>query len=181
MQPAPHNSFDAEVAFLDEQLAGSLDVGNRQAQVVGSPFDGLQWHVYVASSARDVPARPTFNVEVCMTELGDAAAQQFFRTDSFVSAAQTTCDTGIVHLKPGALVDDYVFEPCGYSMNGIAKTGLITIHVTPEKSCSYASVEVCRCASVFVYVCQCMSVSFHVWSACVCWASLSGMWMLQQV
>jgi hypothetical protein len=27
-------------------------------------------------------------------------------------------------------------------MNGIAKTGLITIHVTPEKSCSYASVEV---------------------------------------
>jgi hypothetical protein len=113
-QLAPHTSFDAEVEFLDKQLEGFLDVGSRQACVIGSPCNGLQWHVYVASSRRDTPARPTYNVEVCMTELGAAAAQQFFRTDKFVSAAQTTADTGIVHLKPGALIDDYVFEPCGY-------------------------------------------------------------------
>uniref|UniRef100_A0A7S3RAB7 adenosylmethionine decarboxylase n=1 Tax=Dunaliella tertiolecta TaxID=3047 RepID=A0A7S3RAB7_DUNTE len=141
-QPAPHTGFDAEVEFLDKHLAGHLDVASRQARVIGSPYEGLQWHVYVATSPRDVPLRPTFNVEVCMTELGEEAAQQFFRTEKFVSAADTTRDTGIVHLKPGALIDDYVFEPCGYSMNGISKTGFITIHVTPEKTCSYASVEV---------------------------------------
>lgn len=43
---------------------------------------------------------------------------------------------------PQATIDDYVFEPCGYSMNGIADGGLITIHVTPEPGFSYASVEV---------------------------------------
>ena len=141
-QPAPHSSFDAEVSFLDHHLAPYLDVPHRDARVLGSPFEGLQWHVYVASSPHDAPARPTFNVEVCMTELGADAAQQFYRTDSFVSAAHTTQETGIANLKPGAIIDDYVFEPCGYSMNGIAGSGLITIHVTPEKSCSYASVEV---------------------------------------
>jgi len=142
LQLTPHTGFDAEVEFLDKELAGHLDVPSRLARIIGSPFDGLQWHVYVASSAHDAPARPTFNVEVCMTELGDVAAQQFFRTDKFESAAATTRDTGIVHLKPGVVIDDYVFEPCGYSMNGISNTGFITIHVTPEKTCSYASVEV---------------------------------------
>lgn len=30
----------------------------------------------------------------------------------------------------GADIDDYVFDPCGYSMNGILKGGFITIHIT---------------------------------------------------
>lgn len=50
--------------------------------------------------------------------------------------------SGILALKPHADIDDYVFEPCGYSMNGIEGTGLITIHITPEKGFSYASVEI---------------------------------------
>ncbi len=41
------------------------------------------------------------------------------RTEKFVSAEQTTKDSGILHIKPKAIIDDYVFEPCGYSMNGI--------------------------------------------------------------
>lgn len=63
------------------------------------------------------------------------------RTESFVSAAQTTLDSGIMLLKPKADIDDYVFEPCGYSMNGIEGTGLITVHITPEPGHSYASIE----------------------------------------
>lgn len=132
--------------FLDGCLGGVLDLGGRQARVVGDELDGLQWHVYVAGrhppQQPQQPPRATFNIEVCMTELSADAAQQFYRTSKFTSAADTTRDTGIVHLKPGALIDDYVFEPCGYSMNGISKTGLITIHVTPEPGHSYASVEV---------------------------------------
>jgi S-adenosylmethionine decarboxylase proenzyme len=139
-QPFPHSGFEDEVLFLDQHF-GSLDPEGRQAYVLGEEEQGLQWHVYVAGR-HTAPKEPTFNLEVCCTELGPAEARQFFRTEAFVSSAQTTIDTGIVHLKPGAILDDYVFEPCGYSMNGIDRTGFITIHVTPELGFSYASVEI---------------------------------------
>lgn len=40
-----------------------------------------------------------------------------------------------------AEIDDFVFEPCGYSMNGCDGKGFSTIHVTPEEGFSYASLE----------------------------------------
>lgn len=142
----PHTGFDDEVSFLDK-LFGQLDPAGRQAYVLGEDQHGLQWHVYLAGrpDTASVPSRATFNLEMCMTELCTEAAQQFVRSDKFVSSEQTTRNTGIVHLKPGALLDDYVFEPCGYSMNGILGTGFITIHVTPEAGFSYASVELSGC------------------------------------
>ena len=36
------------------------------------------------------------------------------RTSAFVSSARTTLDSGIRTLLPGALLDDHMFEPCGY-------------------------------------------------------------------
>ena len=106
-----------------------------------------------------------------MTELDGEAAQQFVRTPAFVSSAQTTSETGIITLVPGAQLDDHMFEPCGYatapsnclvlvsgrsrsigilivsyafrySMNGIKDCQYITIHVTPEEDFSYASCEI---------------------------------------
>lgn len=138
-QPFPHTSFDDEVQFLDTHLSGPIgSIG--KAYVLGDPYEGLQWHKYVVGLP--VAAKATYNLEICMTELDEECARQFFRTEAFVSAAQTTKDTGILALKPNAIIDDYVFEPCGYSMNGIDGTGLITIHITPETGFSYASVEV---------------------------------------
>jgi S-adenosylmethionine decarboxylase len=37
--------------------------------------------------------------------------------------------------------DDYVFTPCGYSLNAYKDSGYITIHVTPQSNCSYVSIE----------------------------------------
>jgi Adenosylmethionine decarboxylase len=48
-----------------------------------------------------------------MTELDFKASQQFVRTPAFVSSTQTTRDTGIDMLLPGAKLDDHMFEPCG--------------------------------------------------------------------
>lgn len=127
-----------------EQYFGALGTGGN-AYVLGEPCQGLQWHVYLADDMAPLPSsfKPTYNLEVCMTDLGETAAAQFFRNEHFISADRTTADSGISALKPGGtVIDDYVFEPCGYSMNGILDTGLITIHVTPEAHQSYASVEI---------------------------------------
>jgi len=37
--------------------------------------------------------------------------------------------------------DDYIFTPCGYSLNAYKDSGYITIHVTPQLNCSYVSIE----------------------------------------
>ena len=39
------------------------------------------------------------------------------------------------------MIDDFLFDPCGYSMNGLAEGGFFTIHITPETHCSYVSFE----------------------------------------
>ena len=46
-------------------------------------------------------------------------AAQFCRGAEFVSAQQTTVSSGIADLLLGADIDEFVFEPCGYSMNGL--------------------------------------------------------------
>lgn len=68
-------------------------------------------------------------------------AAQFVRTPHFISAKHTTAASGISSLLPNAKIDDYVFEPCGYSMNGLEGDGFSTIHITPEEAFSYASLE----------------------------------------
>ncbi len=42
---------------------------------------------------------------------------------------------------PDFIFDDFVFDPCGYSLNGINGSDYMTIHITPEESISYVSLE----------------------------------------
>ena len=74
-------------------------------------------------------------------------AAQFARTNDFVSAKHTTAASGIGSMLSKAEIDDFVFEPCGYSMNGSEGKGFSTIHVTPETGYSYASVELSNYAA----------------------------------
>lgn len=50
-------------------------------------------------------------------------------------------ETGIANIYPNSIVDDFLFDPCGYSLNGLMGRHYYTIHVTPEDICSYASFE----------------------------------------
>ena len=58
-----------------------------------------------------------------MTDLHRDSAAHFVRSESFISAERTTKDSGLRALLPDADMDDYVFEPCGYSMNGVQDAG----------------------------------------------------------
>uniref|UniRef100_A0A1D1YNW3 S-adenosylmethionine decarboxylase proenzyme n=1 Tax=Anthurium amnicola TaxID=1678845 RepID=A0A1D1YNW3_9ARAE len=153
-QPFPHSSFGEEVLYLERHLPGTLR--HRKACVLPSKTSH-SWHVYAASeredAAEEVPkpqptaaAASTFTVEVCMTELDRALARRFFRRRAEgscgdVAGKEMTASTGIGEINPRALVCDFAFDPCGYSMNGLDGDRYSTIHVTPEDGHSYASFE----------------------------------------
>ncbi|PRD30606.1 UNVERIFIED_CONTAM: Amd1 [Trichonephila clavipes] len=76
-----------------------------------------------------------------MQEL-DPKIMKIFTKEVCSTAKEATQKSGIDKLLPGVVIDDYLFEPCGYSMNGLFKGGYYcTIHITPEPEYSYVSFE----------------------------------------
>ncbi|CAD5121480.1 DgyrCDS9985 [Dimorphilus gyrociliatus] len=76
-----------------------------------------------------------------MTELDQDVMQIFFST-SGKTGKEATMKSGIDQIIPGATIDEFLFEPCGYSMNAIMPDSkYFTIHITPEKNFSYVSFE----------------------------------------
>uniref|UniRef100_UPI003AADD5E5 S-adenosylmethionine decarboxylase proenzyme isoform X3 n=1 Tax=Centroberyx gerrardi TaxID=166262 RepID=UPI003AADD5E5 len=80
-------------------------------------------------------------LEVLMSDLDPAIMDQFYMKDG-VSANDVTRMSGIRDLIPGSVIDATMFNPCGYSMNGMKTDGTYwTIHITPEPEFSYVSFE----------------------------------------
>ena len=155
-QPAPHGSWAEECDFLDDVIGGPE---KGMACVLGKQDAGLCWHVYVAdlpcsplspstpngtveSNIKDI-GQPTLTLEICMTQLCPQRASAFmFGNSALPAAATVTTASGIGAIFPDTIIDDFLFSPCGYSMNGLRGSSLATIHITPEARCSYASLEV---------------------------------------
>jgi hypothetical protein len=59
---------------------------------------------------------------------------KFFVKDAtrFPTDADVTRASGIGSLLPGSAIQEFCFEPCGYSMNGLLFDAYWTIHITPE-------------------------------------------------
>ncbi|XP_041786463.1 S-adenosylmethionine decarboxylase proenzyme-like isoform X1 [Anopheles merus] len=91
---------------------------------------------------------PDQTIEILMTDL-DPSVMAIFTKDVCTTAKEATQKSGIHRLLPGMVIDDYLFDPCGYSMNGISKNCgkkykegcYMTIHITPEREFSYVSFE----------------------------------------
>ncbi|XP_037902785.1 S-adenosylmethionine decarboxylase proenzyme isoform X2 [Hermetia illucens] len=144
LQVSPHRGFEEEVALLDS----FFDDG--RAYCLGSVNRDC-WYLYTLSRGGGELQRrienmeliePDQTIEILMTEL-DPTVLSTFTKEECSKAVEATERAGIHKLIPGMVIDDYLFEPCGYSMNGIGKNNgcYMTIHVTPEPEFSYVSFE----------------------------------------
>ncbi|KAF2075090.1 hypothetical protein CYY_003610 [Polysphondylium violaceum] len=132
-QVFPHCNFNDEVNFLNKTFHG-------QAYVMG-PLNKDHWNLYIADFRKNNTLKRTEQTfEVMMHDLDPTVMQQFFKQEG-VSAWDVTVKSGIANLIPGSKIDDYQFDPCGYSMNGLLGKWYWTIHITPESHCSYASFD----------------------------------------
>ncbi|RLN62363.1 hypothetical protein BBJ28_00024644, partial [Nothophytophthora sp. Chile5] len=147
-QKYPHTSYQSEVAFLSSYFPDG------SAHVLG-PLNHDHWYIYAwDADIHELPGGPTHNyaleepganestLQVLMQDMHPSVAQQFFKgDDSSMTSRRMTIESGIRDLVPGAVIDDFAFDPCGYSMNGILFDAYYTIHITPESDCSYVSFE----------------------------------------
>ncbi|XP_061367978.1 S-adenosylmethionine decarboxylase proenzyme 4-like [Gastrolobium bilobum] len=148
-QPFPHTSFKDEVTYLEETIPTNLCY--KKASIMPSKSSSHSWHVFTANDDSHSPLpyhhdNDLFTMEICMTELDPILALKFFRRagDSKTgdsAGKEMTELTGINEINPNALICDFAFDPCGYSMNGMDGDWYSTIHVTPEDGFSYASFE----------------------------------------
>jgi len=136
VQPSPHTSFEEEVSYLNKFFDGN-------GYVLG-PLKSDHWYMYLAdyqNSEFTLKQKPEITLEILMHDISPSVAKQFYKSKNFVSSKKVTKDAGIDKLLPGTTIDDFQFDPCGYSMNGLLGDALSTIHITPEPHCSYISYE----------------------------------------
>jgi len=132
----PHSGFDHEIEFLNNFFEGN-------GYVLG-PVTGDHWYLYIADyHKRPVEMMRDQSLEIMMVDLDRTAMSQFFKSPSFISSEHTTVESGISNILPGSDIDAHMFDPCGYSMNGLLKEAYSTIHITPQEQCSYVSYETC--------------------------------------
>lgn len=94
---------------------------------MGSPETDC-WYLYtlIRDKPQD-PPEPDQTLEILMTQL-DADVMSIFTRDVCSSADEATEKSGIDKLIPNMIIDDFLFEPCGYSMNGVSKNVSRALH-----------------------------------------------------
>ena len=133
LQNPVHQKFENEVSFLDEHLGG-----DSRTAILG-PTDKDHFYFYYTELLPKEDFNPVFDTfEIKMHEIHPEKSEKFFwdknpiRPDSL---------NEVYGKLPGYKIDEFFFDPCGYSMNGINEENYETIHVTPEGNCSYLSFE----------------------------------------
>ena len=134
-QETVHQNFEREVEYL-ENRCGRRD--NNKVAILG-PRDKDHFCVFYSEMIPRDKFKPIFGTfEVKMHEIHPEKASEF-NWESGFKRPETI--NKIYGKLPKYKIDEFFFDPCGFSMNGIKGMDYETIHVTPEGSCSYVSFE----------------------------------------
>lgn len=129
-QPAVAD-FEAEVSRIERVFPGkSYRLG---------PANHDHVHVFFSSHARLRPEQD-LTLQVLMSAL-PPELMDVFDPRRAGDAVHSTELAGLDRLLPSMRTDAYLFQPYGYSLNGIRDAEYFTVHVTPQPESSYASFE----------------------------------------
>jgi len=126
---------------LAAALAGRL---TRGAAPQGA--DG-PWYVFAWGSR---PSSDPAVLELAMFDLDQAAMRPFYQKPVWIGTSSgdperakiATKLSGLRDIIPSrALIDEHLFEPCGYSLNAIYGKYYWAVHITPEPEGSFVSYE----------------------------------------
>ncbi len=130
---AQPTSFEDDVAMLRRFVPGEV--------IRFGETDGTRVFLFHYGHSDFKPPENDTTLEILMHGLSDSVRENFSAQNT---REQLYEQTGINKVFKGAMVDDYLFEPMGYSVNAAMDQAYYTFHVTPEKACSYASFETNR-------------------------------------
>ena len=82
-------------------------------------------------------------LELLMYDISPASSDFLITCGQLLEEVRRFFD--IDRIFSGYQVDTHGFQPCGYSLNAIKDDLYYTIHITPEKEHSYASIETNDC------------------------------------
>jgi len=143
LQKPPYKKFSEEVKILENLF------GTGAAYCMGSLNSHDCWYMYTMKDfSRPITSEPDQTIEILMSDL-DQDIMKIFHRENSESAKEAREKSKIDKLVPNMKIDDYLFSPCGYSLNGVLLNdtedyGLgeyVTIHITPEPQFSYVSFE----------------------------------------
>lgn len=125
------SDFEREVSYLETFFPGkSYRLG---------PANHDHVHVFYSSSEDQAPEKDA-TMEILMHEI-DPGALSVFTKDGGRTPADAYRDSGMKAILPEMESDAFLFDPVGFSVNGISGDDYMTVHVTPQPSGSYASFE----------------------------------------
>jgi len=155
-QKAIHKEFTDEIGFL-------RDLGVFGDSHVVGPISQDHYYFFAADAIhrceKGLPAPQETDQDLIlnMHDIDHEAARMFFQPEKpcewqtmsdkekqeweCKEAKRITKESGIADIFPESQIQEKLFEPCGYSMNGLQGEAYQTIHITPESHCSYASFE----------------------------------------
>jgi len=133
LQKTPHTSFEEEIEYLQEFFGGGA------AYALGR-LNSDCWYLYTLNQPVSITEADQ-TLEIIMTKL-DPEIMKIFTKEVSSSAEDAAKRSKIDQIFPNAILDGFLFDPCGYSVNAILPKGhYFTIHITPEPTCSYVSFE----------------------------------------
>jgi len=131
-QTSTYSSFDNEINELNRYFDG-------KGYTLG-PMNSEPWFLYVADLNRAASSKEECEqtIEIMMGDLDKKSMSMFYKNSEI---QDVTTYSGISEIIPNSHIDDKLFDPCGYSMNGLKGKYYSTIHITPEHTFSYVSFE----------------------------------------
>ncbi|GLP97183.1 adenosylmethionine decarboxylase [Paraferrimonas sedimenticola] len=91
------------------------------------------WHAGHQPKALDI------NTELLMYHISGEAADYLRSQGQSIAGVRRAL--ALEDLFAGFIIDDFLFEPYGYSVNGVKGCQYFTIHITPQEDSSYVSFE----------------------------------------